>query len=281
VYETYSHCVFPEEQRVKARALFLALPEASQAIAFLALGVLLGVVYPHGNAFETVFFLMGLLSVAATLLPLWWLPTKTGNVGMTTLNMRGQWSLVTKPIVVIDLLIYLAGCLVPLVVWTLFVVNTLHGTFLLVALVEIGASIGVMVAARFVSQANRARDVVLGLLLMGVTSIALITQTTPTIMVLAYVVSSIGATLWDPHHTDMLYASVPAAEARRFFGSLGSTKKLVSLASLPIATAILEVDGRINYGLSAGFTILALILYSSLLANRLTDQGLEDISKGA
>ena len=91
---------------------------------------------------------------------------------MTTLNMRGQWSLVTKPIVVIDLLIYLAGCLVPMVVWTL-------------------------------------------------------------------------------------------------------------LASLPIATAILEVDGRINYGLSAGFTILALILYSSLLANRLTDQGLEDISKGA
>jgi|GEM_PF-1154795 len=273
VYATYDHCVFPEEERVKARAFYLALPEVSQAIVFLGLGIILGVAWPHVEAFETAFAIMGFLSIVATLLPLWWLPTQTGDFDLTTVNIGGQWSLLMKPIVVIDLLIYLASCLVPMVVWTMFVVDTLQGTFFLVALVEIGASLGIVFTARFVSQTNRTRDVVIGLALMGVTSLALVTRTTPTVMILVYLISSIGDTLWDPHHTDLLYAAIPATEARRFFGSLASIKTLIAMASLPIATAILEINGRINFGLSAAITLLALALYIRLFLMSHRDGG--------
>lgn len=83
----------------------------------------------------------------------------------------------------------------------------------------------------------------------------------------AYAAGSIGSTLWDPHHINLLYSAIPAELNRQFFGSFSSLKQILTLALLPTATALAEYNISLNYGLSALLVAAALVVYWSILSS--------------
>lgn len=267
VYQTYSYAVFPEEERVRARAYFLAVPEITQAPAFLAAGIVLGILYPNPTVFRLTLLAMGLLALATTVLPLKWLPQITGNFSLKRPRLGSELKLLLKPIVLADMMIYLAMSLVPMVVWTYYAVNVLNGTFMLVALVEIATSAAIIFTARLVDQRKAKRDLNIGILLIWLSLMLMVKPTNALVMILAYAAGSIGSTLWDPHHINLLYSAIPAELNRQFFGSFSSLKQILTLALLPTATALAEYNISLNYGLSALLVAAALVVYWSILSS--------------
>lgn len=87
------------------------------------------------------------------------------------------------------------------------------------------------------------------------------------VMVLSYGVWSIGSTLWDPHHIDLLYSVIPRDSSRAFFGTLSSVKRILVILILPLATALSEADAGTNYALASLLYLLALISYRWILRN--------------
>ena len=261
-YQTLEREVYPESELESAFSYHMSLPNASQIAGFLFVGYYLTFIDSSVRGFHFILAWSSILYFSSATYVLVFLPrTKKHRFeGLT-------FSRIPKKLMgfaLAELIMILAYSIVPEFIFLNIVFNLTTFTVLEICLTRIPADVagvvGAILATKFDSNLKGILSSIPLIALSHILVYTLILDLTHfialTIVALFTFISYCFHTVWFVHHRSVFYRDTPEDIKGTIFGAMTSSRIIISMISVPIATAIALYDPFAN------FIVAGIIMFS-------------------
>ena len=252
LYQAAEKLLYPKDRLEEVYAWHMRLPLLSEAIGFIVLGYIFGVLFPKPEHYALGFIAIGLSSVFTVMYLVRYLPRldvreRIGDI--FTFKFDREF----KAILTIEALGILALCLAPEIVLINYMMVELKMSFFQIMLVVALSTLASLLATHLSERIHpKHRFKVISLYFVLMTLWALIMFLIPNFYAIlaANIMAEFGNTLSLPFYRSWLFSKVPSDKASSILAGISSFKRLVGLIAPFIAGLLASLYPTLPYLIS-------------------------------
>jgi len=270
LYQAAEKLLYPKDRLEEVYAWHMRLPLLSEAIGFIILGYIFGVLFPKPEHYALGFIAVGLSSVFTVMYLVRYLPRldvreRIGDV--FTFKFDREF----KAILTIEALEILALCLTPEIVLINYMMVELKMSFFQVMLIVALSTLASLPATYLSEHIHpRHRFKVISLYFVLRTLWALIMFMIPNFYAIlaANIMAEFGNTLSLPFYRSWLFSKVPSDKASSILAGISSFKRLIGLIAPFIAGLLASLHPTLPYLTSLALFLITIPILLSLERNK-------------
>ena len=249
LYQATEKLLYPKDKLEEVYAWHMRLPLLSEAVGFIVLGYVFGVLFPKPEHYALGFIAIGLSSVFTVMYLVRYLPRldvreRIGDV--FTFKFDREF----KAILTIEALGILALCLAPEIVLINYMMVELKMSFfqiMLVVALSILASLPATHLSEHIHPKHRFKVISLYFVLMTLWALIMFLIPNFYAILTANIMAEFGNTLSLPFYRSWLFSKVPSDKASSILAGISSFKRLVGLIAPFIAGLLASLHPTLPY----------------------------------
>ncbi|MBM7836498.1 MFS transporter [Clostridium sardiniense] len=269
VYKIYESKIFPQENMQKIYTYHLVTPELFTILLYPLIGYLLTYKFPSILTFRIIFICCGIGFLFVTIFA----HKNLKKINPSTIKTSSMKFKIPKELftgTLASILININFSLLSTSFTIYYMLSVLKFSIFEIMIIEVIYSIASLATGFYTknltSKFKNEKIVQFGLIFFLAFSFLLTFGKSYMVIIIAYILKSIGNTIWFPSHYSILMKYIPSEISGKFFTKLSSLTKLLNIIVPIIAGFLAQLFGFfVPFGISIILLIILYFIYRSLL----------------